>query len=326
MVIEMMSLFILTVFLAFFLGIIDRIFRPKTPREILRMRQKSGALSEEGWELLDQFKDQYGTPIAMIAPVLSELDKRLRFRIPELPTFIPTSLPTPLSNLPALPFASQRLAMLEQSGALEQGLQQQAQALQASGFRGGSLARAMMGARLGTMMNRERMLADLALQEYMMERQREEQTYQRQLQNYNFELHRHNLDLQRYQMELQRQLQQQQMSEGAAKERFNLLMGVRGGLQEQAVKGGAMTMENILQTQQLASQQMMGLMQGIGSLAGAYAQYRQNQEMLRTLQGWFQPQGQQGAPASSAPASSAPNVSAILSSAFRFFNPSRIVY
>jgi len=312
----MMSLLILTVFLALFLGILDKIFKPRTPREILQMRQRSGALSDEGWELLEEFKGQYGTPIAMVAPVLSELDKRLRFRIPEIPTFTPTRLPTPLSDLPALPFASQRLAMLEQSGALEQGLQQQAQALQASGFRGGSLARAMMGARLGTMMNRERMLADLALQEYALERQREEQNYQRQLQNYDFELHRYNLALQRYQMELQRQLQQQQMSEGAAKERFNLLMGVRSGLQEQAVKGGAMTMENILQSQQLASQQIMGLMQGIGSLAGAYAQYRQNQEMLRTLQGLFRP-----------PASTTPSAPASPPVSIPFFNPSaRIVF
>jgi hypothetical protein len=145
---------------------------------------------------------------------------------------------------------------------MEQELQQQAQALQASGFRGSSLARAMMGARLGTMMNKERMMADLALQEYMMD------------------------------------LQQQQMREQAERERFNLLMGLRSGLQEQAVKGGMLTVENVLQGQQLASQQMMGLMQGIGSLAGAYAQYRQNQEMLRTLQGLFQ---QRSAPASTNP-------------------------
>jgi len=243
-VIEMMSLLILTVFLALSLGIIDRIFRPRTPREMLRMRQRSGALSDEGWELLGQFKEQYGTPIAMIAPVLSALDERLRF----------------LSR--PIPRASQRLAMLEQSGAMEQELQQQAQALQASGFRGSSLARAMMGARLGTMMNKERMMADLALQEYMMD------------------------------------LQQQQMREQAERERFNLLMGLRSGLQEQAVKGGMLTVENVLQGQQLASQQMMGLMQGIGSLAGAYAQYRQNQEMLRTLQGLFQ---QRSAPASTNP-------------------------
>ena len=261
MVIEMMSLLILTVFLALFLGILDRIFKPSTPREILRMRQRSGALSDEGWELLEQFKEQYGTPIAMIAPVLSALDERLRIRFPTLPD-LPTSVPRPLPELPNLPFASQRLAMLEQSGAMEQELQQQAQALQASGFRGSSLARAMMGARLGTMMNKERMMADLALQEYMMD------------------------------------LQQQQMREQAERERFNLLMGLRSGLQEQAVKGGMLTVENVLQGQQLASQQMMGLMQGIGSLAGAYAQYRQNQEMLRTLQGLFQ---QRGAPASTNP-------------------------
>jgi hypothetical protein len=49
-----------------------------------------------------------------------------------------------------------------------------------------------------------------------------------------------------------------------------------------------MSAESALQAQQLASQQMMGLLQGIGSLAGAYAQYRQNQEMLRALQGLYQ--------------------------------------
>jgi len=63
---------------------------------------------------------------------------------------------------------------------------------------------------------------------------------------------------------------------------------LRSALQEQAVKGGALTMENILQSEQLATQQMMGLMQGIGALGGAYAQYRQNQEMLRALRGMQQ--------------------------------------
>ena len=231
---EMMSLLLMTVFLALFLGIFDRIFGRRTPREVLRMRQRSGALSDEGWELLQQFKEQYGTPLQLVAPVLSALDERLQF----------------LSR--PMPRASQRLATLEQTGAMDEELQRQAQALQASGFRSSSLARAMMGARLGTMMNKERMMADLALQEYMMD------------------------------------LQQQQMREQAEKERFNLLMGIRSGLQEQAVKGGALTMENILQSEQLASQQMAGLMQGLGALGGAYAQYRQNQEMLRALQGLYQ--------------------------------------
>jgi hypothetical protein len=316
----MMSLLILTVFLALFLGIIDRIFKPRTPREILRMRGRSGALSDEGWELLEQFKEQYGTPIAMIAPVLSALDERLRLRVPELRP-LPTSVPQRLPDLPSLPFASQRLAMLEQSGAMEQALQQQAQALQASGFRGGSLARAMMGARLGTMMNRERMLADLALQEYMMERQREEQNYQRQLQNYNFDLHRYQLEMQHELDKFQRELQQQQLREQAQKERFNLLMGLRSGLQEQTVKGGAMSAESALQAQQLASQQMMGLMQGIGSLAGAYAQYRQNQEMLRTIQGMYQQRG--ASPATTTSPAPPPE---IVASAFRFFNPSRMMF
>jgi len=313
----MMSLLMITLLLLPMFGIFDRMFKgigkavsrmfkPPTPKEVLQMRQMSGGLSGEGWELSQQFKEQYGTPLQLVAPVLSALDERLRFRFPNLPT----NLPTPLPNLPALPLASQRLATLEQAGVMEQELQRQAQALQASGFRGNSLARALMGARLGTMMNRERMLADLALQEYMLERQGEEQNYQRQLQNYNFNLHR-------YQLELQRQLQEQQLREQAIKERFNLLMGLRGGFQEQAVKGGAMTMENILQSEQLASQQMAGLMQGIGALAGAYAQYRQNQEMLRTIQGLFQ---QRGAPASNAPPPE------IVASAYRFFNPSRFMF
>jgi len=263
-VIEMMSLLILTVFLALSLGIIDRIFKPPTPREVLRMRQRSGSLSEEGWELLEQFRGQYGTPLQLVAPVLSQLDDRLRL----------LSRPMPL--------ASRRLAMLEQSGAMEEELQRQAQALRASGFRESSLARALMGARLGTMMGRERMMADLALQEYMMN------------------------------------LQHQQMREQTERERFRLLMGLRSALQEQAVKGGALTMENILQSEQLASQQMAGLMQGIGALAGAYAQYRQNQEMLRTMQGLFQ---QQSAPA---PSASAPPFNP--SQVYKFFNPSRIMF
>ena len=295
---------------------ISRMFKPPTPREVLTMRQRSGALSDEGWELLGQFKEQYGTPIAMIAPVLSELDKRLQIRFPELPA-LPTSVPRPLPDLPAFPFASHRLAMLEQSGAMEQALQQQAHALQASGFRGGSLARAMMGARLGTMMNKERMMADLALQEYGMERQREEQNFMRQLQNYQIALQQYGLQREHQLNQLQLQMQEQQFHEQAAKERFNLLMGLRSALQEQAVKGGAMSAESALQAQQLASQQMMGLMQGIGNLAGAYAQYRQNQEMLRTMQGLFQQRG--ASPTPSAPAS--PPVS------LPFFNPaSRIVF
>jgi len=233
----MMSLLMMSLFFALLLGIfrdigkaISRMFKPPTPREVLQMRQQSGALSGEGWELSQQFKEQYGTPLQLVAPVLSQLDERLRF----------------LSR--PIPRASEYLAVLEQSGAMEEELQRQAQALQASGFRSGSLARALMGARLGTMMNRDRMLADLALREYMMD------------------------------------FQQQQLREQAERERFNLLMGLRSGLQEQAVKGGALTMENILQAEQLASQQMAGLMQGIGALGSAYAQYRQQQEMLRAMQ------------------------------------------
>jgi hypothetical protein len=142
---------------------------------------------------------------------------------------------------------------------MESELQRQAQVLRASGMRGSGLARALMGARLGTMMNRERMMADLALQEAMWKHQLKEQAFQ---------------------------LQQQEhmVREQAERERFRLLMGLRSGLEEQAVKGGAMTMENIMQAEQLATQQMAGLMQGIGALGSAYAQYRQNQEMLRTLQ------------------------------------------
>ena len=259
----MMSLLMMTLFLALLLGIfrdigkaISRMFKPSTPREILQTRQHSGEFAEEGRRLSKEFTDKYGTPLTMVAPVLSVLAQRL----------YPATL------------ASQRLAMLEQSGAMEEELQRQAQALQASGFRGGSLARAMMGARLGTMMNRERMMADLALQEQLMREQVE-------------------------------------------KERFKLLMGLRSGLQEQAVKGGALTMENIFQAEQLASQQMAGLMQGIGSLAGAYAQYRQNQEMLRTLQGLFQQRG--ASPATTTSSAPPPE---IVASAFRFFNPSRIVF
>jgi hypothetical protein len=228
----MVSLLILTFLFALLFAIS---LRPPTPREVLRMRARSGALSDEAWEYLQQFREQYGTPLTMIAPVLSALEQRLS----------PATL------------ASRRLATLEATGAMEQELQRQAQALQASGFRGSSLARAMLGARMGTMMNRERMLADLALQEQLLREQ-------------------------------------------VARERFGLLMGLRGGLQEQAIKGGALSAESALQGEQLASQQMMGLMQGIGGLAGAYAQYRQNQEMLRTLQGLMrQPQS---APAQSASA------------------------
>jgi hypothetical protein len=216
----MVSLLILTLLLALLLGIS---LRPPTPREVLRMRARSGAMSDEAWEYLQQFREQYGTPLTMIAPVLSALEQRL----------------TPAT------LASRRLAQLEATGAMEQELQRQAAALQASGFQSSSLARAMMGARMGTMMNRERMMADAALQEQLLREQ-------------------------------------------AARERFGLLMGLRGGLQEQAVKGGALAAESALQGEQLASQQMMGLMQGIGGLAGAYAQYRQQQEMLRTLQGLMQ--------------------------------------
>jgi hypothetical protein len=226
---ELIDLLLETLFLAPLLGFLDRIFKPRTPREILRMRQHSGALAEEGRRLSEEFTQQYGTPLQLVAPVLSQLDERLRI----------------LSR--PMPRASERLAMLEQTGAMEQELQQQAQALQASGFRGSGLARAMLGARMGTLMNRERMMAELGLREYMMD------------------------------------LQQQQMREQAERERFNLLMGLRSGLQEQAVKGGALTMENIMQAEQLATQQMAGLMQGIGALGSAYAQYRQNQEMLRAL-------------------------------------------
>jgi hypothetical protein len=224
----MMMLLILTVLLAFLFAIS---LRPRTPRELLRMRQRSGAMSDEAWEYLQQFREQYGTPLTMIAPVLSALEERLGLLNPSF-------------------FASRRLAMLEETGEMERELQRQAQALQASGFRGSSLARAMMGARLGALMNRERMMADLALQE---------------------------------------QLFAQQLREQVARERFGLLMDLQKGLQEQAVKGGALAMESALRGEQLASQQMAGLMQGIGALAGAYAQYRQQQEMLRTLRAMQQP-------------------------------------
>jgi len=255
---ELIELLLTTLFLAPLLGFLDRIFKPRTPREILRMRQRSGALSEEGWKLREQFTQQYGTPLEMVAPVLSALDERLNL-VGGL-----QGLRGSLADL-ASPanFASQRLAILEQAGAMEQELQRQAQALQASGMRSGGLARAMMGARLGTMMNRERMMADLALQEGMF---------------------RHQLREQGFLLEQQEQMLREQKE----RDRFRLLMGIRSGLEEQAVKGGAMTMENILQSEQLATQQMAGFMQGIGALGSAYAQYRQNQEMLRTLQGMYQ--------------------------------------
>jgi hypothetical protein len=245
----MMTLLMMTLFLVPLLGIFgdffkgigkgfSRMFKPPTPREVLQMRQQSGAFAEEGRRLSDEFTRQYGTPLQMVAPVLSALERRMGFTIRRPP------------------LASRRLAALEATGAMETELQRQAQALQASGFRGSGLARAMMGARLGTMMNRERIMADLAFQEHMMEEQ-------------------------------MRQMEEQ-IREQAIKERFNLLMGLRSGLQEQAVKGGAITMENILQAEQLASQQMAGLMQGIGALGSAYAQYRQNQEMLRAMRGMQQ--------------------------------------
>jgi len=268
----MMSLLMMTLFLALLLGIfgnigkalkgigkgISRMFKPPTPREVLDMRQKSGDLSGEGWELLKQFRGQYGTPLDMVAPVLSAMDKRL-----SLAGGL-RDLSRNLENLVSpTALASQRLATLEQTGAMEADLQRQAQALGASGMRGGSLARALMGARMGAMMNRARMMADANLQEQMLRHQIKEQQYQLRE-------------------------REQMLREGVERDRFRLLMGVQSGLQEQAVKGGAMTMENIMQSEQLASQQMAGLMQGISGLAGAYAQYRQNQEMLRALQGMFQ--------------------------------------
>ena len=262
---------------------VSRMFKPPTPREVLQARQQSGALSAEGWELLGQFKEQYGTPLQLIAPVLSALDRRLSL-VGDL-----RGLRRNLANLASpTTLASQRLATLEQTGEMESELQRQAQALRASGMRGSGLARAMMGARLGTMMNRERMMADLALQEQMWKHQLKEQDF------------------------LLKQ-QEQALREQKERERFRLLMGLRSGLEEQAVKGGALAMENIMQAEQLASQQMAGLMQGIGALGSAYAQYRQNQEMLRAMQ------QQQSASASAPPP-------ALVSSAYRFFNPSRIVF
>jgi hypothetical protein len=232
---------------------ISRMFKPPTPKEVLQMRQKSGGLSEEGWQLLERFKEQHGTPLQLVAPVLSALDERLNLvsGLHKLRRSLATlASPTML--------ASQRLATLERTGAMESELQRQAQALRASGMRGSGLARALMGARMGTMMNRERMMADLALQEGM---------WRHQLREQDFLL----------------QQQEQMLREQKERERFRLLMGLRSGLQEQAVKGGAMTMENILQAEQLASQQMAGLMQGLGALGSAYAQYRQSQEMLRAM-------------------------------------------
>jgi hypothetical protein len=256
MTLLMMTLLILPMF-GIFRGIgkaISRMFKPPTPREVLQMRQMSGGLSQEGWQLLGQFREQYGTPLQMVAPVLSALDERLNL-VGGL-----RGLRESLANLASpTTLASQRLATLEQTGAMESELQRQAQALQASGMRSSSLARALMGARLGTMMNKERMMADLALQEAMWKHQLREQDF------------------------LLRQ-QEQMLREQTERDRFRLLMGLRSGLEEQAVKGGAMTMENIMQAEQLASQQMAGLMQGIGALGSAYAQYRQNQEMLRALQ------------------------------------------
>jgi hypothetical protein len=266
-VIEMMTLLMMTLLLLPLFGIfrglgrmfsgigkgISRMFKPPTPKEVLQMRQKSGGLSEEGWQLLERFKEQHGTPLQLVAPVLSALDERLNLvsGLHGLRQSLATlASPTML--------ASQRLATLEQTGAMESELQRQAQALRASGMRGSGLARALMGARMGTMMNRERMMADLALQEGM---------WRHQLREQDFLL----------------QQQEQMLREQKERERFRLLMGLRSGLQEQAVKGGAMTMENILQAEQLASQQMAGLMQGLGALGSAYAQYRQNQEMLRAM-------------------------------------------
>jgi len=233
---------------------LSRMFKPPTPREVLQMRQKSGDLSEQGWQMLGQFTERYGTPLDLVAPVLTQLDKRLTLArgLKDLSQSLNTLVsPTAL--------ASQRLATLEQTGAMEQGLQQEARALRAMGMRGGSLARALMGARMGAMMNREWMMADANLQEQML---------------------RHQIKEQQFQLSEREQM----LREQTARDRFRTLMGLRSGLEEQAVKGGAMTMENILQAEQLASQQTAGLMQGIGALGSAYAQYRQNQEMLRAFQ------------------------------------------
>lgn len=262
---KMMSLLIMTVFLALSLGIlgglfkgiskgISRMFKPPTPREVLRMRQRSGGLSDEGWELLDKFREQYGTPLEMVAPVLSTIDRRFNLLsgLRDLSQNLNTLLsPTAL--------ASQRLATLEQTGALEQELQRQAQALRASGMRSSGLARALMGARMGAMMERARMMADANLQELMLRQQIKEQQYQLRE-------------------------REQMLREGIERDRFRLLMGLRSAFEEQAVKGGALTMDNIFQAEQLATQQMSGLMQGIGALASAYAQFRQQQEMLRAMQ------------------------------------------
>jgi len=233
---------------------LSRMFKPPTPREVLQARQKSGDLSEQGWQMLGQFTERYGTPLDLVAPVLTQLDKRLTLArgLKDLSQSLNTLVsPTAL--------ASQRLATLEQTGAMEQGLQQEARALRAMGMRGGSLARALMGARMGAMMNREWMMADANLQEQML---------------------RHQIKEQQFQLSEREQM----LREQTARDRFRTLMGLRSGLEEQAVKGGAMTMENIMQSEQLANQQMMGLMQGIGALGSAYAQYRQNQEMLRAFQ------------------------------------------
>ena len=270
----MMSLLMMTLFLALLLGIfrdigkafkgigkgISRMFKPPTPKEVLQMRQKSGGLSEEGWQLLGQFKEQYGTPLQLVAPVLSALEQRLSL------TGGLRDLSRSLENLVSpTALASQRLATLEQTGAMERQLQQQAQALGASGMRSSGLARALMGARMGAMMERARMMADANLQEQML---------------------RHQIKEQQYQLAEREQLLREQVE----RDRFRLLMGLRSALEEQAVKGGALTMENILQAEQLASQQMAGLMQGIGALGGAYAQYRQQQEMLRAMQNMQQQQ------------------------------------
>ncbi len=239
---------------------ISRMLKPPTPREILQMRQKSGNLSEQGWELLGKFQEQYGTPLNLVAPVLSALDRRLTL------TSGLRNLSESLANLASpTALASQRLATLEQTGAIDTELQRQAQALQASGMRSSGLARALMGARVGAMMNKARMMADANLQEQML---------------------RHSIAEQQFQL----QQQEQMLREGVERDRFRLLMGLRSGLEEQAIKGGAMTMENVMQAEQLASQQMMGLMQGIGALGSAYAQYRQQQEMLRALRGMRQQQ------------------------------------
>jgi hypothetical protein len=257
MVIEMMDLLILTLFLVLLLAIS---LSPPTPKEVLDMRQKSGALSNEGWELLEQFKEQYGTPLQLVAPVISEIQRRI---------FLANELKNISQNLNNLlspsALASRRLATLEQTGAMEQELQRQAQALGASGMRSGSLARALMGARMGMMMERARMMADANLQEQLLRQQIMEHQYQLKE-------------------------REQMIREQKERDRFRLLMGLRSGLEEQAVKGGALTMENIFQAEQLAAQQTAAFMQGLGALGNAYAQYRQHQELLRTLRSMQQPQ------------------------------------